>query len=226
MEPAHTLVIGSTQSGKSYLTNYLIQKHLSKIYGLVILVSGSINAVDSSDNDVFSSIPKKNRASNLSNRVMQRIITFARTNKNVKVLVVLDDMNKMLSKTCVSKANKQLALESIDNINYIFTEGRHNNIYACALVQYYKQLQPTIRCNARYQILLFGNATTLEAMYDYVDNSFQSLREFKDYVYENNVTYKTIIDDQGNEKSFMTALCFDTHSRSRELQKNIMLIQP
>lgn len=224
MEKGHILIIGASNSGKSFLCNYLIQKCLNNIYDLIILISGSLNSI--TDNNIFSSIPAQNKCNNLSDKVLKRITDYVSKHKDKKILIVLDDLNKMLSANTGTPSQKELARQSVNNIQYIFTEGRHNNIYACCLIQYYKQLPPTIRTNARYQIITFANTPTIEAMYDYVSNSFRSLQEFKEYVYEKNVPYRTIIDEQGKEKSFMTSILFDCHSRTRDIKKNVMFIRP
>jgi hypothetical protein len=196
MDYCHSLIIGPTLSGKTHLTDYFIKKHYLNMYDKIILISGSLN----SNQEYYKDIPLKNRCNTLNNKVLKYVLNFNFSKSdNFKLLIILDDLNTLLKdKNCVA------------NIEYLYTEGRHKGIYITALVQYYKMLSPCIRINSRYQIITFANNSTLEMMYDYVSNSFENLKELKKFVKEKNINN--------------TCICFDTHSKSRELEDNVFLI--
>lgn len=216
-ERDHTLIIGNTQSGKSFLCNWLIEKVFKDIYDVILLISGT---VDSVNGDIYTNIPDKNKTKCLDNKTMNYIKFVAKNNPNSKILLILDDLNKMLSKTGTTK-EKEIARECESNIIYLFSEGRHDNLYSVALVQYYRQLKPIIRSNSRYQIITFGGNTLCDLLFEYLDNCFSSVKELKDFVKKNNICYKKIGD-----KKYLTSIMFDCYDKSRNKKEAIRLLQP
>lgn len=217
MERDHSLIIGSSQSGKSYLCNFMIEKVYKDLYDEIILISSSIDSVSG---DIFSNIPKKNKTKRLDNKTMNHIINFSKLNPTKNFLIILDDLNKMLSKVG-SSDEKKLAQECESNIIYLYTEGRHNNLYTVSLVQYYKQLKPIIRSNSRYQIVTFANNTTCELLFESVNNCFEDIKQLKSFVKKHNIPYKKI-----NGKDFLTSIMFDCYNKSRSVKDCVTLLKP
>jgi len=217
MDYDHCLIIGATQSGKSYLCNWLIEEFLKEMYDEILLISGSIDSVNG---DIYTNIPSKNKTKSLNNKTLDFIKNFVLKYPEKKILIILDDLNKMLSKTGTKK-EIDLAKECESNIIYLFSEGRHNNLYTIALVQYYKQLKPIIRSNSRYQIITFGNKTLCELLIENVSNCFDSVNELTEFIKKYNKVYKKI----GN-KEYYTSLLFDCYKKSRDKNECVKKLKP
>jgi len=217
MEKDHGLIIGSSLSGKSYLMNFMIGKIFKDLYDEIILISSSIDSVSG---DVFDNIPTKNKTKRLDNKTMAYITDYSKKNPTKSFLIVLDDLNKMLAKVGNSD-EKKLAQECESNIIYLYTEGRHNNLYTFSLVQYYKQLKPIIRSNSRYQIVTFANNTTCELLFESVNNCFEDIKQLKLFVKKHNVPYKKI-----NGKDYLTSILFDCYNKSRSVKDCVTLLKP
>jgi hypothetical protein len=217
MDYGHSLIIGNTLSGKSYLCNWLITKYFNNMYDLILLISGTY---DSINGDIYTSIPSTRKTKRLDNKTLNFIKTYIEKYPTKKILLILDDMNKMLSKTGTKKEN-DLARECESNLTYLFGEGRHDNLYTIALVQYYKQLKPIIRSNARYQIITFAGSSICEKLYENVDNCFENVNELKNFVKQVNVEYKTV-----NGKKYYQCIMFDCFNKSRKISDCVTILKP
>lgn len=220
MQAGHILIIGQTASGKSVTANHIINNILKcKDYILVTDLADEIK--NDQVNTVYSNINKKNITNNLSNKVINKIKKYTLSPDVIhphhdsrhgkKLYIVIDDLNKLInSKSVTSPEEKEIIKQTKMNINFIFTEGRHLNIYCIALVQYYKILPPLIRVNSKYHIVTFGSNQIIENLFDHVSHYFDNIKELKDFIYSENVNY--------------TSICFDTHTNSRDKKDNIFLI--
>jgi hypothetical protein len=199
----HFLIIGNTNSGKSYLAKYLLFNERSPLYNnydLILLIT-DIPADIQFNN--YEEIPNKHRQENITNPILNKITAYAKKhNYNKKILIIFDDLNKVI-----------LNKENYNNIIYLFTQGRHYNIYCMALVQYYKQLKPIIRTNAKYQILTHCNNVVLEELYNHMSHCFDSTKDIKDYVKSLNLPK-------------YTSICFNTHTQDNNKKNNMLLIKP
>lgn len=199
----HFLITGVTNSGKSVLAKFLLYTPTSPLYNnydLILLISDIPKSIQSQQ---YPQIESKHIASTFNNAMLNKINQYAKKhNYTKKILIIFDDLNKLI-----------LNKECYNNIIFIFTEGRHLNIYAMCLVQYYKQLKPIIRTNAKYHILTSINNVTLEELYNHVSHCFDSVKEIKEYL-------------NGLNLPQYTSILFNTHTVSREKNDTITLIKP
>lgn len=203
----HLLICGCTNSGKSYLAKYLLFNPKGPLYGkydLILLISDIPDEIQhNGGGGGYEDIPSQHMKNDISNDTLNKIKQYAhKHNYDKKILILFDDLNKVI-----------LDRESYNNIIYLFTEGRHFNIYTMALVQYYKMLKPIIRGNSKYHILTQINNVTLEELYNHVSHCFNNPNELKNFC-------KALKLDKH------VSICFNTHTTDTEIKKIIKLIKP
>lgn len=220
MEISHKLIIAPTSCGKTFLCNYLLENGYlssndpqfdSRERVEYILITDLANEIKSGKISCeYKNIPLKNITDNLNNKTMNKIKKFS-NKKNF--IIIIDDLNKMIDSRSASNKEELMNIKQTkSNIDFIFSEGRHLNIYAVALVQHYKLLSPLIRNNSKYHIIVFGSTVTVEVLYDHVSHYFPDKQELKKFILEENVNH--------------TSICFNTHGSSRNKEDNLILISP
>jgi len=154
--------IAKRESGKSYLTKYLVkywteQKQFDKVFAIT-----NTNSVNNEydylpEGNIFNRFEEK-IISNLMELQRQAINQFGKDSKKIqRVLLILDDVIGSLP-----PRNKIL--------EELYSQGRHYKISLILNIQISKnELDPTIRSNLDYFIIGYNGKRTFSNLYDEVD---------------------------------------------------------
>ena len=205
-QPAHTIIIGSTISGKSHLLKYIFSKIGARFdYG--ILFSSTVGL--SRDYDY---IPIKYQFATFDAEVVNKLINKQRQyiqewgkEKAPKVFIIIDDCSGFFDRT----------KDGFALLEWLWTTGRHLNISCFALLQQITQLTPAIRSNTRYVFVTLTNAKNLEYLVQLV-KGFDGKRDLKRYLDEVCVNYRVAaFDTHGVASAQDSRFCIKAPARVR-----------
>ena len=200
--PAHTIILGSTISGKSHFLRYIMSR-IGKRFKYGVLFSTSVGY-----NNDYSWMPRKYQHNTFDPKVIralrehqERWIQYYGQKSLPQCFVVLDDTSGMLSRD----------RDSFQDLEWCFTTGRHLNISVIALLQNITMLPPTIRQNTRYWFITRANGEGCFKTMASIVKGFTT-QELKRFLEKHNCNY---------------AVCaFDTHGVSSSEESRSKITAP
>lgn len=161
------ILLGSSNSGKSYFLINLLKTHLVNCFDIFIVVSPMPDNLEAykrvlPSNMFYTEYPKK-QVEKLVRYNQEQILK--KGGRPAKILIILDD--------CAGKMTRQN-----DVLNSLFTRGTHDFISTILTTQYYKLISPTIRENATY-IVIFQINTNFDQMIKDLFRRYMDKRDIK-----------------------------------------------
>lgn len=190
--PGHMIILGSTISGKTCFLRYMLSK-IYKRFKYAVVFSSTVGL-----NNDYGFVQQKYQYTTFEPEVIKGIMSIQREKlKKLKerydddevkkrlpqCLIILDDISGMLDRT----------RDTCQDIEWLFTTGRHLGISVCALLQDFCMLSPVIRKNTRYYFITKVNGSTYKHLSETVKGF--SPREMKDFLEKHCVNYSVLAFD-------------------------------
>lgn len=190
--PCRIFVASKSNTGKTNYIKHFIKKQQNKIdYLFVVSYSGdddwemSSKCWDKYDSDVIKFIYEfqEKRRIQVPNPKYPKESRRQYIYEYPSSVVVLDDLLGNVNMTYTQEINK------------LYTQGRHKNITPIILTQKYKGVGSIIRTNASYVFLLsHSNKTQIDSIYEEYGGKF-SKDQFRDFLQKNTTNYGVLIID-------------------------------
>ena len=181
--PFSMVIVSKRNSGKSFLTKYLLKMFMmdNKLFDYIVLFSSTAHLTKD-----FECLPKKSILEDFSTTKINKILEYQKkakdSNKPKQCLIILDDT-----------IGQKLDITFKTNLDLIFSRGRHFNISIIFISQYIKNyISATIRNNIDYLLFSVNNYNVIKIIYDLVVYD-GSIKDFIKFVNEKTKNYTFLI---------------------------------
>lgn len=181
--PFSMIVVSKRNSGKSYLCKHLLKTfmHDTKLFDYIVLFSTTANLTKD-----FECLPKKAVQEEFStlklNKILDHQKKYKDSNNPKQCLIILDD-------TIGCKLDSDFK----QNLDLLFSRGRHYNISIMFISQYIKNyISTTIRNNIDYLLFSVNNYNVIKIIYDLVVYD-GTIKDFIRFVNANTKDYNFLI---------------------------------